>query len=524
MANKQRFLIFFISFLTVFLANIPVFWGYLNQSEGFTFNSVGRDDEYVYLSWIKQSKQGQWLFDNPYTIERHERLYLNPLFLFLGKIAAVFNSPPFLVFNLSRFVFGFLLLLVIYQFLSYFTQNLKLRLFTFLVICFSGGFGFLGNFAREQGWLFYNLWASRKINEGLTFTSLLFYPQSVVSVALMLSYFSVFFQILKKPGLWLFVLGGVLGNLLILIHPYDVIVLLLAPFVFLVLRQFKKKRWFSFVILGLTLLPGTLYVFLVPRLEPVFKAWTYVSQSSPSLFQFFLLYGFLAIFATLQVVSYFRQQEKKRFAFLVGWFLLLPFLLKLPVFFQRRLIEGAHIPISILASFFLFKILKKFRKPCFFFFLSVIFLSFHNIYFLKSKIDLLKNDPKGYYFLSKEKILALSWLDKNFHNKNVLAIPDDGLIISAFSDNRVYWGHWANTPDSIKKGEILTSFLDKDTPDFERAAFLEAEKIDYFFFKKDKISPVKVEIFDPDDKPYLKSVFENKEVVIFKVSIETPRR
>ena len=517
--RKEWIFVSLVALFTAVLANTPVFWGYLNQPKGFLFSSAGRDDEYVYFSWIRQAKQGHWTFENPYTLEEHRRFSLNPLLLLLGKSAAVFNLSPFLVFNLSRLISGFLLLLVAYQFLSYFVSDFKLRFFTFLVICFSGGFGFLGSFTRGQSWLFKNLWASRSITEGLTFTSLLFYPKSTASVALMLSYFLVFFKLLKEPRFWLFVLGCVLGNLLLLIHPYDVVILLSVPFVFLLLRKSEKKDWFSLVILSLTLLPSSFYTFFVSQSDPVYKAWTRVFLSSPSFFQFFLLYGFLGILAILQVVSYFRQQEKKKLAFLVGWFLLLPLLLKLPVFFQRRLIEGAHIPISILASFFLFKILKKFKRPDVLFLLSIAFLSPHNIYFLKSRIDIMENDPKGYYFLSKEKILALSWLGKNIVNKNVLAVPDDGLVIPAFSDNRVYWGHWANTPDSTRKGEVLASFLNKNTPDFERIAFLEAEKIDYFFFKKDKISPIKVEIFNPDDKHYLKSVFENKEVIIFEVRL-----
>ena len=517
--RKEWIFVSLIALFTVILANSPVFWGYLNQPKGFLFSSAGRDDEYVYFSWIRQAKQGHWSFENPYTLQNQRRFYLNPLLLFLGKTAAVFNLSPFLVFNLSRLISGFLLLLVAYQFLSYFISDIKLRFFTFLVICFSGGFGFLGNLIHGQSWLFYNLWASRSISEGLTFTSLLFYPKSTASVALMLSYFLVFFKLLKGPRFWLFVLGGVLGNLLVLIHPYDVVILLLVPFVFLLLRKSEKKDWFSLIILNSTLFPGSLYTLFVSQSSPIHKAWTRIFLSSPPFFQFFLLYGFLAILAILQVVSYFRQQEKKKFAFLVGWFLLLPFLLKLPVFFQRRLIEGAHVPISILASLFLFKILKKFKRPDVLFLLSIVFLSFHNIYFLKGRIDILKNDPKGYYFLSEEKILALSWLGKNTVNKNVLAVPDDGLVIPAFSDNKVYLGHWANTPDSTRKGEVLASFLNINTLDFERIAFLKAEKIDYFFFKKDKISPVKVEIFDPGGKPYLKSVFENKEVVIFRVEI-----
>ncbi|MBA7492178.1 hypothetical protein ES702_02727 [subsurface metagenome] len=517
--KKEWILVSLTALSAVILANIPVFWGYLNQPEGFVFSSVGRDDEYVYLSWIGQAKQGQWVFDNPYTTERHRRLYLNPLFLFLGKIASAFSLSPFLVFNLSRLVFGFLTLLVIYQFLSYFIKDLDLRFFTFLVICFSGGFGFLEIFNRKSDWLFYNLWVSRKTNEGLTFTSLLFYPQSTVSVALMLSYFLVQFRILKEPKVWLFVLGMCLGNLLILIHPYDIVILVLVPLVFLLLQQSEKRRWLYFFILNLTLFPSTLYTFLISQLDPVYKAWTHVPQISPPLFHFFLLYGFLAILAGLQVFSYLGQRKRGRLAFLAGWFLLLPFLVKLPVFFQRRLIEGAHIPISILASFFLFKILKKFKRSYLFFLLSIVFLSLHNIYWLNCKIDLLKNDPRGYYFLSREKILALSWLDKQFTNRNVLAIPDDGLIIPAFTDNKVYWGHWANTPDSIKKGEVLTSFLDKNTSDFRRVDFLKKEEVDYFFFKKDKTSPVKAEIFDPIKKTYLKSIFENKEVIIFEVRV-----
>lgn len=519
MTTKQSFLIFFISLLTVCLANIPVFWGYLNQPEDFIFSSVGRDDEYVYLSWIRQAKQGWWVFNNLYATECHQRLYLNPVFLFLGKIAAGFSLPPFFVFNLSRLAFGFFLLLVIFKFLSNFIQDSNLRIFTFLLICFSGGFGFLGKFVHESSWLFYNLWVSRKTNEGLTFTSLLFYPQSTASVALMLSYFLVQFRILKEPKVWLFVLGACLGNLVILIHPYDAVILLLAPLIFLVLRKSGKNDWSSFVILSLTLLPSCLYTFFVSQSDPVYKGWTRVQQSSPPLFQFFLLYGFLVIFATLQAFSFFAQRKKEDIAFVVGWFLLLPFLLKLPVFFQRRLIEGAHIPISILASFYLYKISKRFKRQWLFLLLSLSFLSLHNIHWLGGKIGLLKNDPKGYYFLSKEKTKALSWLDKNFTNKNILAIPDDGLIIPAYSLNKVYWGHWANTPDSIRKGEVLTSFLDKNTPDFQRVAFLRAEEIDYFFFKKDKVSPVKAEIFDPGKKSYLKSIFENKEVVIFEIKV-----
>jgi hypothetical protein len=56
-------------------------------------------DNLSYVSWAQQAHDGRWLFDILYTTTTHDRLFFNPLFLLVGRLASLLSVSPLLVLN-----------------------------------------------------------------------------------------------------------------------------------------------------------------------------------------------------------------------------------------------------------------------------------------------------------------------------------------------------------------------------------------------------------------------------------------
>ncbi len=132
-----------------------------------------------------------------------------------------------------------------------------------------------------------------------------------------------------------------------------------------------------------------------------------------------------------------------------------------------------------------------------------------------SDMDYYSNPPKIYSpYLPKDKNEAMIWLKDNTTTESViLSLPPNGNLIPALSIRPVYLGHWGQTADVNNKLKQTKSFL-KTENDEVRSAFLKTNKIDYLFFGPEEKTAAN---FDPSDDKYLKKVYYNEEISIYKV-------
>lgn len=72
----------------------------------------------AYTSYIRQSKDGAWKIANPNTTRKNPAIYIQLLYVFLGKIAGVFSVDPVTAYMISRVVAGFILFSATYWLIS----------------------------------------------------------------------------------------------------------------------------------------------------------------------------------------------------------------------------------------------------------------------------------------------------------------------------------------------------------------------------------------------------------------------
>ena len=58
------------------------------------------DDSLSYVSWVQQARAGAWRFSDLYTTTGHAPLLVNPLFLMVGRMAALFDTTPLAILNI----------------------------------------------------------------------------------------------------------------------------------------------------------------------------------------------------------------------------------------------------------------------------------------------------------------------------------------------------------------------------------------------------------------------------------------
>ncbi len=491
---RRWFRISLLAAIVVGIALVPVWYGYRSSTENTIFVTAGRDDEYVYLGWARQAKQGDWLFDNPYTLEGHAKAYVNPLFFVIGKAAAVTDLPISLVFHIGRVVAGVSLVVAVALFLSYIIRSFRWLSVSLFIVFFAGGIGYLSDPERISFETMTNLfWASRSITEARSIPSILLYPQAPVSVLLLLGIFKLYIHQIERFRWARFGLTTLVSSLLIAVHPYDVVLIVLISFGVLLLRMpftFRKSVAWASIVLGA--LPVTLYFFLLSRSDPVYHAWTQVSQSSPGISRWLILFAPLMPLVVAGLIAWRRLElppwlEKRRGEVLFIWLVLLPVLIYLPVAFQRRLSEGAYLPIGVFATLGIWYLMRRFGKKGLLLSVILVVFSLPDYPFqVLIRTRILKQDYTGGYFLSKSKIAGFQWLERyGDHGVKVMAFPPDGLYIPAFTSSRVYLGHWANTVDSAEKYTYITKIFSPNTSACARLKFYNTFDIEYLVTSKE---------------------------------------
>lgn len=106
------------------------------------------------------------------------------------------------------------------------------------------------------------------------------------------------------------------------------------------------------------------------------------------------------------------------------------------------------------------------------------------------------------------------WLRSNTpKNSIIISSFASGNLIPIFSLHQVYLGHPHGTAQFPEKFYKVEQFF-REWNDDEKASFLKENKIDYLFFGPEE---KELSAFNPDEKSYLKKVFENSLASIYEV-------
>jgi hypothetical protein len=249
-------------------------------------------------------------------------------------------------------------------------------------------------------------------------------------------------------------------------------------------------------------------------------------MKSPPLVGYALGFGLpLLMFIAALIVE--RGRFAKRYWQIVLWFFLSVALAYLPVWFQRKLIFGAQVPLAVMAGVAFGWMLTQCsvtatRR------LALIFLAIALIpvlaatpaYLLIQQDKDVKENVDDAYFTNSDLIEGLRVLRAiSKPNDVVFAEPTTSRLIPAFSGNTTVWGHWAQSVDYEQRRRWLESLLHPRSGWDDKARSREFWDTGIRFVLADKGFKQSL-----DESPFVwrviledaEKVFENGSVVIYR--------
>ena len=528
-----------IGLVVLAISSIPCLLGYRSAAPGTEFGGfvVDLDDSYSYLAAMQQGLGKGWRYQVLFTPEEHRGIYLHTFYLGLGKLSSLLGFSLMQMYQLARVVCGLSLLITAYMFLSLFLEGRSERLVAYLLISFSSGLGWvvlLSGSSTLRGVSPIDFW----LMDAYTFFIIFTFPHSAAAVTLLLLFFILASRYRETYQLRALLGGCVVLLPLCLIHPFTPLLVdgvLAAHWALLSLnrRKLLGREATAVTIWALAPLPILVYYFHAFTSDPVLQNWAVQNfLPSPPATHLLLGYGIVFLLAVGGAAHVIQQRNERRLL-LVAWVISAVILLYVPFTLQRRMVEGLHIPLCVLATIGLFEYLlpvamdlgwlSRFARwrgyqtaglRRFLLYSIVMATIPSNLYLLAGySASALSNDPALYYGL--EEVDAVDWLGESTERTDtVLASYRISRYIPARVGNRVFMGHFHETVQVESKKGMAESFFEETTSDDARRAFLAKYGISYVFHgPRERL----VGEFDPSRAPYLTPVFDNASVQIYSV-------
>lgn len=548
------------------ISNIPMVMRFMKTPADRIFPFVHTDwahDYYLYLSAINQGINGDLLYHDPYTTEPATKGIFYIFFTATGQIARIFHLNPVAAYHLLTII-SFEMFVVLAFLLSQMILGKKYAFWGAL-------FGIIGTISPT-------LLMGKKIDFPLNmpwflmmdvFERLYALPHYNFSQALLLLTIILFIKFFQTRNikyaysacLIIFISGLILPSILI----PAVTILPASYFLYLLINYYKTKQ-FSFdlrIARGIIVAVITaLIVYLIIKYQVQtgfpWNQWTKWginrwNLGEPTFDQIFLLsFGILPLLSLPAVISAFRKNNWE-LIFTSLWaiipFILLPFATPLEIA-KIRLTEMAnYIPFGILAAYTIFQIIPKIERVINLtsdlntgdaregsqtemyrslghssgrtrklqFIIIIIFLLTTipvSLILLSQRIQYAKTEPiYDHIYIPKTSYAAIEYIKNNLpKNSAILSHEKYGIIIPAFTPTISYFGHVTQTMNYQEKEENVIDFYSGKLSEQKAKEFLARNGINYVYYGwQEKTLGNSVMKY-----PFLKPVFQNKDVFLFK--------
>ena len=439
----------------LFFASAPYFIGYFFvPSDTFYLGISAQNtaDDMSYLSWIEQARGGATFFRELYTTEFAPANLFHPLFLLLGFAGKAFFLPSILIFQLGRVFFGALLFFVAYRFIAFFTDEVSVRRSAFLFLGITSGLGFLFGLYSPDLWM----------PESITFFALFDSVLDLSAMLLMIGIFSTILRSLRGRNRTAMLLGAFLLNMLIVIHPYNAVIVLAVSVLFALSRVFlSHERALLWNVLELFLLsfPAFFWQLHVLSSNEALGVWYFLQTKavSPPFLDYMKTYAPYILCMIPLFLDKNRRVIFARYQLLFLWVVVSFLFAYAPVAYQRKFVEGVHIPLALLAAFGVSSLRRELSRV--FVPAILILLSVTNVLLLvtQTRSILRYTWPTS---LSREEYRATEWIARNIPpDQSILAGEFMGNVIPAMSARFVYLGHVDQTTNYDLKRSFMHQIL-----------------------------------------------------------------
>jgi len=476
--RKELLWIFIVSTLIQFWGSIPTWVGYVAQTQELRFRGAYFDsqDYAVHIAMMEAGRQGETAYQFRFTTEQHKPAYLRLFYIGLGHVSRIINLPTEITFQLARWLLGYISLFSLYKLTKRIFPDIFWSRAAFLLAVLGSGLGWLQ--------LILN-WVPARITpidfwliDCYVFFSISLFPHFAFVTAGMCVVLDLWLGYLDSPK-WKTVVQIIIVSILVqFVNP---IVLAtvdagLAGAVFVAWWKRGRIRWLDVYALGTVAifqLPLLLYNFVVLNNDPIWSQFTVQNETlSPT--PDYYLWGFALYLppALISVIDLLRTKSRATAASLF-WVVSGTVLAYMPVLIQRRFMQNITIPLAILATQGLIRLLetvpaqspfvKRWKKS-----LVVVFVftaSVSSIQLSLGRAAYLQTHPADlYYPASMDR--AISWLRDNAqYNEFVLAAEETSQVLAQKAGMRVYLGHEMETLNYRDKQNLVNSFFANNMDD-----------------------------------------------------------
>ncbi len=460
--------------LLVIVTTLPYALAGLRASGGWSYSGflIGADDGYSYLAKMRLGVRGLWEFYLFYTPENGTAYpllflpYIVPGWLVGRFVSAANPALPgllALVFHVLRVLFDLLLVTVLYRFFAAFVRSPRVRGLALVWATLGGGLGWLLPLLGQSYWLG-SPPPELFIPEGFTFLILYSLPHLALARAMLLLGLLWVGNTERTGRARRILMAGACWVLVGLAVPFYLTVIYVILCGWGVAAWLLRRRFpFDLLVQGggavLLTLPVFAYYALVFSGDPLFAQWSAQNTlPSPHPLHYVLAYSLFALAAAFGLRWVVRRARLYTApALLIGWPLLVPLLVYLPINVQRRLSEAIIVPLALLAAVGARVLTRRIgrRGPR----MLLIAASLSSAFLLLGGLfgALLLERP---LFRPAEERAALEWLNANLPADTVvLAAFDTGNVLPAYTDLRPFVGHGPETLFSDTKKAITEAFF-----------------------------------------------------------------
>lgn len=470
-------------------------------------------DPQVYLSWMRQAAEGHLFLRNLFTNRPQSGLEINLLFLLVGTLARLFRLKLIFVYHAARIGLGIAFFAVLWWLLKLWLPDRRLRWLSLVFVAFSAGLGWLAlpPFCLPFAARSVDTWQT----EAISLQSLYFSPLFSASLLLMAGTLGLLWVAERDRSRRAEIGAGLCALVLGNIHSYDVLTLAFVWTVYLLVKTVRDRQWHGdswrrALLAGAIASPAILYMYLLSRLDPVMIVRSQINMTSLPIGNYLLGYGLLIPLAAFGAWHYLARTttepnegspSRDVVLFLSVWTIANLLVAYAPVPFQRRLIMGEHIPLSILAAMGTMALLRPAIPEVRFAGVATLIalLSLTNIVVLVRDARSAQGENRNTGYLYAGEVKALEWLQTHIgedtviqplpwvhYRANKIEITDATLagLTPALTGRAVNAGHGGETPYYQYAIISWSCFFDPALTDERRRQILQGAKVAYLIFSQ----------------------------------------
>lgn len=534
MARRRLLLLATAIVLTIWL---PYIFGWWLTPPGMRYFWLiyNPDDQNVHLMWARQAMEGKVFFHDLFTTEPHPGLFTNLFSLLLGWFCRLTGISLHFGYQIFRTLVAFAFLLTANWFGCFFLRSERSRFLFLLLVGFSSGFGwslvlFWWLAGQRPPFFFVDVSPELTMPEAISFLSLTVAPLAALGVTLVMASFACLLTAIRTGRFKTFLpLATLFGMLVVNVHTYAAIPMLIAVALWQVLQTIAIGRLnlrelaaiLSFAFPTILLLGGQAFLF---SLDPAFVQKASTPTLTPSPVILIGSYGFIALGALwgLTIAWEKWRSGEKDWALVFSWTFAILVSIYLPVSFQRKMIEGLHIALCLLATLTLERLMEwgekkreqvvgvSQKKPTshtadpatyrnrltLWGILTVLtlmtpsqvaFLALNGYWLTHNNLiyDTRFNPPYSRmmmppYYLSRQHLKLFDWIERNAkRGEAILCHPMLGNYLPVLAGKKVFIGHWAETLNFSEKLKFAVAIWRGLVPPEEAEKLFRQHKIRY---------------------------------------------